>query len=89
MTTYWCSWCGETAEAETADERIQCMRCVREFWKLFGFWPEAAMTPLADEQEPGVPESARKRFTFVHAETGKEIGRTQVARVRKKPRRAG
>jgi hypothetical protein len=51
------------------------MRCVGEFWKLFGFWPEAAMVPLADGEEPGEPEAARKRFTFTSPD-GEVLGRT-------------
>src|SRR5579872_2422133 len=64
MTRFWCPWCGENGEGETPEDRIQCMRCVSEFWQLFGFWPEAAMVPLEDRENPGEPEAARKRFTF-------------------------
>lgn len=81
-TNYWCPWCGETATGQTRDERIQCMRCVREFYKLFRFWAEAAMTPLEDGEEPGAPESSKRVFTFRESGTGKLVGRTRIAPAR-------
>jgi hypothetical protein len=79
MTTYWCNWCGATAEAISADEIIPCRRCSKEFYRLFGFWPRTDMTPLADGEEPGEPMAARKSFTFVNVETGVIMGSTEVA----------
>lgn len=57
------------------DDDVQCMRCVREFSRLFKFWPEAAKIPLDDGEEPGEPEAARKRFTF-YAGDGSVLSRT-------------
>ncbi len=81
MTHFWCPWCGETAQGDTPDERIQCMRCVTEFWRLFGFWAEAAMVPLGAGEMPGEPEAARKRFTF-RTPDGEVLGQTWAPPVR-------
>lgn len=75
MTRYWCTWCGETSEGDTAEERIQCMRCVAEFRHFFGFWPEAAMLPLADGEQPGAPAAAYRRFSFIRPD-GTQLGQT-------------
>jgi len=85
MTLFWCPWCGETEEAAGPDEIIPCWRCIREFTKLLGFWPQTGMIPLAPGEEPGEPAAARKSFTFVDARTGRVIGATaRSARARRK-----
>lgn len=76
MITFWCSWCGEVAQAESEDAHVPCFRCAREFARLFGFWPQTGMTPLSPGEEPGEPAAARKRFALYDAETGALRGKT-------------
>jgi hypothetical protein len=77
MTKFWCPWCGETAESGSRDDRVPCIRCLREFTLLFGFIPTTWMDPLEPGEEPGEPAAARKSFTFYDPATGHVLGRTQ------------
>ena len=77
MVTYWCTWCGATEERATADERVPCWRCVREFVRIFKFYPRALMAPLDPGESPGVPAGARKQFEFRDTGSGKLVARTK------------
>jgi hypothetical protein len=81
MVTYWCSWCGATEERDTPDERVPCWRCVREFAKIFRFYPRALMLPLDPEEAPGIPAGARKQFEFREHDSGRLVAKTK--RIRK------
>jgi hypothetical protein len=78
MTTYWCCWCGATAERDGPDEWVSCGRCVREFARLLGFIPRAPMFPLEPGEVPGKPAAATRRFVFRDARSGEETGATRV-----------
>lgn len=84
MTLFWCPWCGETEEADGPDAVVPCWRCVREFTRLLGFWPQTGMVPLAPGEAPGEAAAARKRFTFVSVATGEVIGSTAPAPERRR-----
>ena len=77
MTTYWCSWCGATEERPTAGESVPCWRCVREFVRIFKFYPRAMMIPLDPGEKPGVPAGSRKQFEFKDHKTGKLVAKTE------------
>ncbi|MGH2709939.1 MAG: hypothetical protein ACRDH9_01885 [Actinomycetota bacterium] len=77
MVTYWCSWCGATEERAGADERVPCMRCAREFVRIFRFYPRALMLPLEPGEKPGVPAGSRKQFEFTDPRTGKIVAKTK------------
>jgi DNA-directed RNA polymerase subunit RPC12/RpoP len=76
MVRYWCTWCGATEERETAEERVPCWRCVREFARIFRYYPRALMVPLDRDESPGIPAGARKQFEF-RDEAGRLVARTQ------------
>jgi hypothetical protein len=64
MTTYWCPWCGATAQRDRDDAFVSCGPCTRELAPLLGFKPKTLMVPLRAGQDPGPPGAARKSFTF-------------------------
>jgi hypothetical protein len=82
MVTYWCSWCGATEERATAEQRVPCMRCVKEFVRVFGYYPRVLMLPLDPGETPGVPAGARKQFEFRDPATGELVAKTE--RIKKK-----
>lgn len=88
MTTYWCSWCGATEERATANERVPCMRCVREFVRIFKFYPRAIMVPLDPGETPGVPAGSVKQFEFTDPRTGKVVAKTERISARRRLREA-
>lgn len=93
MVTFWCGWCGATAEAEHSEARVSCRRCAIEWWKLFGMRLRTDMTPLEEGEDAPVPTSAFKQFRFIDS-SGAEVGKTQVdplgvRRIRSKSRRRG
>ena len=73
MVTYWCTWCGQTAERPTASEAVRCGRCTIESVRLFGYWSWSVMKPLRSGEEPGIPDGARRRFLFVDTITGRRF----------------
>jgi hypothetical protein len=77
MVTYWCTWCGATEERATAEERVPCLRCVKEFVRIFNYYPRVLMVPLDPGEEPGVPAGARKQFEFHDPKTGKLVAKTK------------
>lgn len=77
MVRYWCTWCGANEKRETDGERVPCWRCVREFVRIFGYYPRALMVPLDPGEAPGIPAGARKRFEFRDPESGKLVARTK------------
>jgi hypothetical protein len=83
MVTYWCTWCGATEERATVEERVPCMRCVKEFVRIFKYYPRVLMLPLDPGEEPGVPAGARKQFEFRDSKTGKLVAKTERIRKRK------
>jgi hypothetical protein len=79
MTTYWCCWCGSTAERGGPDEFVPCRRCENELGGLLGYRPKTLMFPLAPGESPGIPGAARRRFVFKDAATGEVVGATRTA----------
>lgn len=83
-TTFWCSWCGATAQAESPDVRRICRRCGMEFWNLFGYPPRTEMYPLAPGEKPPQPAGAKRQFVFVDPLNGNELARTEPILLRPK-----
>lgn len=77
MVRYWCTWCGATEKREADAERVPCWRCVREFVRIFGYYPRALMVPLDPGEAPGIPAGARKQFEFRDSESGRLVARTK------------
>jgi DNA-directed RNA polymerase subunit RPC12/RpoP len=80
MVTYWCSYCGTTAERRGPNESVPCPRCIAESIRIFGFWPRALMQPLEPGEVPATPLGARRQFVFRDARSGEERMRTEAIR---------
>jgi hypothetical protein len=85
MVTYWCSWCGDTEERATAEERVPCWRCVRELARIFRFYPRSLMVPLDAGETPGIPAGARKQFEFRDPRSGRLVARTERIAAGRRP----